>query len=53
MQWILRAPVRAELVLDVGVAEDAHLGVELAAVHAEEAPVERDRREEGEGFGEA
>jgi hypothetical protein len=43
----------AELVLHVGVAQDAHLRVELTAVDAEDAAVELQWGEEGEGFGEA
>jgi hypothetical protein len=53
MQRILHIPMSAELVLHVGVAQDAHLRVELTAVDAEDAAVELQWGEEGEGFGEA
>jgi hypothetical protein len=53
MQRILDIPMCAELALNVGVAQDAHLGVELAAVDAEDAAVELEWGEEGEGFAEA
>lgn len=30
MQWVLHAAVRTELVLHIRIAQDAHLGFELA-----------------------
>ena len=53
MQRILHIPMSPKLALQVRVAEDAHLGVEFLAVDAENAAVELERREEGEGFTEA
>ena len=38
MQWVLHIPMRTELVLHIGIAQDAHLGVEFA-MDAENAPV--------------
>jgi hypothetical protein len=52
MQRIVHAPVCAKLGLHVGVAQHAHFRVEFA-VYAQDAPVELERWEEGEGVAEA
>ena len=46
MHRVLDVAVGAELSLDVLVAEDAHLAREVPAVGAQDAPVQRDGREE-------
>lgn len=53
MQWILNLLMSPELALHVAVAQQAHLGLEFFAVHAQNAPVELQRRKEGQGLAEA
>lgn len=45
--------MRPELRLDIQVAQNAHLRIELLAMNAEKAAVELDGWEEGDGFSEA
>lgn len=48
---VVDVAVGPELVLDVLVAQDAHLLRQVLAVGAEEAPVQRYWRKQGEGLG--
>ena len=51
MHRVLHIPVRPELGLDILVAQQAHLGRQVLAVGAEQAPVEVDGRQQGHGAG--
>ena len=53
VQRVIHVLVRAKLALDVAVAEDAHLGLQFLAVHAQNAPVELQRGEQRQGLAEA
>lgn len=48
---VVDVAVGPELVLDVLIAQDAHLLRQVLAVGAEEAPVQRYWRQQGEGLG--
>lgn len=50
MRRVINLPVRPELSLDVLVAQKAKFPRQVAPVGAQEAPVERDRRQQRHGL---
>lgn len=53
MQRIIHIPMSPEFTLHIAIAQNPHLGVKFLAVHAENATVELQRREQSQGLREA